>query len=79
MKVALDEGKIILYQFAGWDKKSAGHYVICTGYESDGFIFSDPAGDRKRGYFGKGNEGEAVKYSKDLLIKAGIKRLFSLE
>ena len=81
IKTALDLGKFVLYHFAGWDGKSKGHYVLCTGYneETGCFVFSDPAGDRNKGYFGKSNEGENVEYSRALLIKAGIKPLWSLE
>ena len=79
MKNALDSGKFILYHWAGWDGKSTGHYSVCTGYEKKDFIFSDPAGDRNSGYFGESDEGKNVKYSEEVLKKAGIKRLFSVE
>lgn len=78
MRKALDDGKPILYHFAGWDHKSSGHYALVTGYTDNGFMFNDPAGDRNKKYFGKSNEGEQVEYSIDLLIKAGMKRLFSI-
>lgn len=79
MRTALDEGEVILYHFAGWDKRSSGHYAVCTGYNDQGFIFNDPAGDRNKGYFGKGNEGERVIYSEQILAAAGIKRLFAVK
>jgi hypothetical protein len=79
MRKALDNGEYVLYHFAGWDKKSSGHYALVTGYVEGGFIFNDPAGDRNSKYFGKTNEGEQVEYSTELLIKAGMKRLFSVK
>jgi hypothetical protein len=79
MKNALDSGKFILYHWAGWDGKSTGHYSVCTGYEKKEFIFSDPAGDRNAGYFGKSDEGKNIHYSEETLRKAGVKRLFSVE
>lgn len=81
MILALESYDTILYHFAGWDGKSSGHYAICMGYDYDTkkFIFYDPAGDRNKGYFGKGEEGANVEYSREFLKKAGIKRLWSIK
>ena len=77
MRAAIDAGRVVLYHIAGWDKKSSGHYVICIGYHDQAnFIFYDPAGDRKQGYFN--DHGQGATYSKPDLITAGIKRLFSV-
>ena len=40
MKKEIDEGKIIFYH-------KRGHYQLMVGYYSKGFIFNDPAGDRR--------------------------------
>jgi hypothetical protein len=79
IKSALDNDEVVLYHFAGWDNKSSGHYALVVGYKDDGFLFNDPAGDRKLGYFGLSNEGERTFYDRDMLKLAGIKRLFSIK
>ncbi len=76
MREAIDAGAIILYHFAGWDKKSTGHYALCKGYTDSGFIFNDPAGNRNQGYFN--DHGEGATYTMAQLQAAGIKRLFSI-
>ena len=77
MRDALDDGRVILYHFAGWDKKSSGHYAVCIGYSDNDFIFKDPAGDRTQGYFN--DDGDGAIYSTGQLRAAGIKRLFSVK
>jgi hypothetical protein len=74
--ILADSEGVILYHFAGWDKKSAGHYVVCTGYdeEENKFSFNDPAGDRSEGYFNI--YGEGAEYTPEQLQKAGAKRSF---
>lgn len=76
MREVFDAGKVILYHFWGKDGKSAGHYTICKGYEGNNFIFNDPAGNRKIGYFN--DNGENAVYEPADLVRAGIKRLFSI-
>lgn len=74
---AIDAGLVVLYHFAGWDKLSTGHYALCVGYDTFGFTFYDPAGDRFKGYFNR--HGKGAVYTIEQLRKAGIKRLFSVE
>ena len=76
MRKALDEGFFILYHFAGWDGKSSGHYALCYGHNTDGFVFNDPAGNRVKGYFG---DGEEVVYSEKQLTAAGMKALWGVK
>ena len=74
---AIEGGDVVLYHFAGWDKKSSGHYTICKGYEGKNiFVFNDPAGDRVKGYFN--DDGEDAKYTVDQLNAAGQKRCFAV-
>ena len=79
IKRAIDNGCIVLYHFAGWDKKSSGHYAVVIEYLDDAFIFMDPAGDRNAKYFGKTDEGSGAVYDNEMLAKAGIKRLWSIQ
>ena len=68
---ALKKGELILWHFPG-------HYTICTGIneKTGDFIFSDPAGDRRKGYFNEG--GENVEYTKAFLIKQKMKPIWSI-
>ena len=76
IKKVIDSGNIVFYHFAGWDKKSSGHYTILKDYDDDGFFFYDPAGDRSQGYFNA--YGQDAHYTVDELKKAGIKRLWAI-
>ncbi len=72
MRSELKKGKLILYHMAGRNKKVAGHYLVLKGYRrrEDGeydYIFHDPAGNKKKGYWRGREDGENVTYSrKDL-------------
>jgi hypothetical protein len=71
INAALDAGKIILWHFPG-------HYTLCTGIneETNNYIFSDPAGDRRKKYFNTG--GKNVEYSKAYLTSQQIKPIWGL-
>ena len=68
---ALTDGKLILWHFPG-------HYTVCVGKndETGGYIFYDPAGDRRKGYFNTGGKG--VEYSKPFLISQKMKPIWGL-
>ncbi|MGB4268289.1 MAG: RHS repeat-associated core domain-containing protein [Spirochaetota bacterium] len=65
MREAIKDGKVILFHFKG-------HYAVMIGYQKNGngendfnYIFYDPAGDRKQGYFN--NNGVNAVYSQKYL------------
>jgi len=61
MKLYLDKGAVILYH-------KDGHYQIMIGYESGGYIFNDPAGDRKQAQKDRSREsGHCVLYPASMI------------
>jgi hypothetical protein len=68
---AISGGKLILWHFPG-------HYTVCVGKndETGDYIFYDPAGDRKKGYFNTG--GKNAEYPKYFLIAQRMKPIWGL-
>jgi len=67
MRYELLQGRPILYHLPK-------HYLVCVGVNSDSdFIFHDPAGDKRKGYFKDQFAGNGVIYTRDNLKKWKIK------
>lgn len=60
IRAQLDAGRPVAVH--GW-WTSAGHVTVIIGYDDDGWIVNDPAGDWYQGYFNP--DGEAVHYPLD--------------
>lgn len=75
MQEELKKGRNILYHMAGNDKDSPGHYLVLKGYNKDKneYIFHDPAGNKKEGYWQGRDKGQDVRYKQKDLEKWGIR------
>jgi len=60
IKEKIDEGKPVI---AGGYTTAPGHIMDIVGYDEKGFILHDPAGDRKKGYWGGDKDGKYVHYT----------------
>lgn len=49
MESALDEGKPIILSMGPGDFTTSGHYIVLTGYDSDGFTIHDPNSPTRSG------------------------------
>jgi uncharacterized protein YvpB len=85
LKAALDAGKPVM---SASHLTGSGHMVQVIGYDDQGWIVNDPAGDRRDGYGGQNPEGgigahypfspEGADPSKDRVLGNNIGRRYSL-